>query len=101
MDFLQQGREEWDIPHTLAVVYYALQIGKTIEGIDLPVVVTATWLHDIGYFGQFNGDSHQYQTVQDKKKAHMEKGTVLARTLAYFLKDFSKLERVRNLTGIF
>jgi putative nucleotidyltransferase with HDIG domain len=77
LGFLNKGREGWDVPHTRAVFYYAKKI-TGFCGQDMLVIPTAAWLHDIGYFGLFNGDSGDYQTVQDKKKRHMEVGAKLA-----------------------
>src|SRR3990167_7642145 len=78
LGFLRQGRKEWDEPHTRAVVYYAGEIAKA-EGLDALVLVTAAWLHDIGYYGMFKQDeSRQYDTVMDRKTAHMVNGARLA-----------------------
>lgn len=78
MQFLANGREEWDIPHTKAVVYYTQVIAEATDA-DAPVLVTAAWLHDIGYYGQFNGDSGQLGTVMDKKAKHMIAGAQMAK----------------------
>jgi len=78
LGFLRQGRKEWDEPHSRAVVYYAGEIAKA-EGLDSLVLVTAAWLHDIGYYGMFKqGESEQYDNVMDRKKAHMVNGARLA-----------------------
>lgn len=78
LSFLRQGRREWDEPHTRAVVYYAELIAKK-EGLDILVLVSAAWLHDIGYFGLFKpGESEKYEEVMDRKKAHMVEGAKMA-----------------------
>lgn len=61
LGFLRQGRQEWDEPHTRAVVYYAGEIAKA-EGLDALVLVTAAWLHDIGYYGMFKQDESKQTT---------------------------------------
>jgi putative nucleotidyltransferase with HDIG domain len=77
LGFLRQGRE-WDEPHTRAVVHYAGEIAKA-EGLDILVLVSAAWLHDIGYYRMFEeGESRQYEQVMDRKKTHMVNGAKMA-----------------------
>lgn len=72
LQFLKQGREDWDIPHTLAVVHFAELISEA-ENQDTPVIVSAAYLHDIGYYDLFSGDSKIYEAVEDKKNfTHVE-----------------------------
>ena len=78
MDFLEKGRQGWDVPHTRAVFYYAKLIAEN-TGQDTLVIPTAAWLHDIGYYGRFeDGSFSSYSAVQDRKKMHMEVGAKLA-----------------------
>ena len=78
LGFLRQGRQEWDEPHTRAVVYYAKEIAKA-EGLNALVLISAAWLHDIGYYGMFEQDeSRRYDSVMDRKTAHMVNGARLA-----------------------
>lgn len=77
--FLENGRENWDIPHTRAVVFYAEKLAEA-AGLDVLVFITAAWFHDVGYYGQFEGaDSSQYADIKDKKALHMEIGAKMAR----------------------
>ncbi|OGH11828.1 MAG: hypothetical protein A2857_03985 [Candidatus Levybacteria bacterium RIFCSPHIGHO2_01_FULL_36_15] len=79
LQFLSQGRKEWDIPHTRSVVHYANEIGQSVN-LDLLVEKTAAWFHDIGYFYLFEGgDSNQKDAVRDRKARHMTEGTRLAK----------------------
>lgn len=78
LQFLRKGRVEWDEPHTRAVVYYAGEIAKS-EGLDGLVLMTTAWMHDIGYYALFESDdSKNYDSVMDKKAAHMVNGARLA-----------------------
>ena len=61
LGFLRRGRQDWDEPHTRAVVYYAGEIAKA-EGLDSLVLVSAAWLHDIGYYGMFKQDESKQTT---------------------------------------
>jgi len=78
MQFLEKGRIGWDVPHTRAVVHYAKLITRSVNA-DLMVIPTAAWLHDIGYYGLFKGDSGKYEVVQDRKARHMIVGAEMAR----------------------
>jgi putative nucleotidyltransferase with HDIG domain len=78
LEFLLKGRKEWDEPHTRAVVYYAESIARAND-LDVLVLKTTAWLHDIGYFAMFeNTDSKNYDSVMDKKAMHMVNGAKLA-----------------------
>lgn len=77
--FLSEGRADWDVPHTKAVVYHAGQIAKK-ENLDELVLITTAWLHDIGYYGQFeNLDSSLYEDIQDRKVRHMLLGPLYSK----------------------
>lgn len=86
LEFLRQGRPQWDEPHTRAVVDYAKELVQAARKelaqaaqVDELVVLTAAWLHDIGYFGLFEGPtSGGYQAVSAQKALHMEVGARLA-----------------------
>lgn len=95
--FLEQGRPGYDVPHTHGVVAWAFELAmafnrqveagevKDAQKVDLLVNVTAAWLHDIGYFGQFE-DVADYAAVHDKKALHMVVG---ARMAGEFLREFA------------
>jgi putative nucleotidyltransferase with HDIG domain len=79
LQFLAKGRKGWDEPHTRAVVYHAGEIAKA-KNLDILVLNTTAWLHDIGYFAMFeNSNSDNYDDVKAKKEAHMINGARLAK----------------------
>jgi putative nucleotidyltransferase with HDIG domain len=99
--FLSKGRE-WDVPHTKAVVYYAEQIAGS-ENLDLLVIVTAAWLHDIGYSSLFEGsDSKKFEQVMNKKAAHMVNGEKMAREFLAqpHIKSFYKKEQIERIVHL-
>lgn len=56
-EYLEQGRVNFDVNHTKAVVYWAFNLANNHnqncrEQVDVNTVVTAALLHDIGYHGQ-------------------------------------------------
>lgn len=87
---LSKGRLEFDVPHTHGVVSWAYKLSvalneqiasgeiKEEELIDFKVIITAAWLHDIGYYGQFDGIANLSQ-VFDKKAMHVIVGAEMAK----------------------
>ncbi len=89
LGYLQKGRKDWDEPHTRAVVEYAVDLGKKNK-LDVLVLFTAAWVHDIGYNALFeDGESKEYDKVMDKKALHMVNGALLA-------KEFFENPRVKG-----
>ncbi len=79
LQFLGQGRKDWDEPHTRAVAHYAVDIAAR-NGLDTWVMATAAWFHDIGYYGLFEGEeSKSHGKVVDAKAQHMINGAQMAR----------------------
>ncbi|MDO8488429.1 MAG: HD domain-containing protein [bacterium] len=77
LKFLRYGRVGWDEPHTRSVVYHAEDVGR-FEGLDTTVQKLVGWLHDLGYFNLFQGDSDKFEVVKDRKELHMIKGAEFA-----------------------
>ncbi len=47
--YLEMGKPEWYIPHTLASVFWMRKLIES-EGGDERILVTTMYLHDIGYY---------------------------------------------------
>lgn len=105
LQYLAHGRLEWDIPHTSAVVYYAKKLSSA-AGADSLVITTAAILHDIGYFGLFDGSvAQEFDKVFDKKALHMVQGARLAKVfltrpdvLDYYTP--AQRRRIMHLVGV-
>lgn len=86
--YLEQGRPDFDVNHTKAVVYWAYQLANNhnqqprAEQVDANVLISSAIFHDIGYYGQFEDDP-DLQAISDKKKYHMAAG---AKMVKNFLK---------------
>ena len=84
---LESGRPEWDIPHTLATVYWIKELMAGESGDEL-VLVCAAYLHDIGYsLVEFTND---WDGIHQAKSDHMAKGAVMA---AELVKDLPLSQR--------
>jgi len=95
---LESGRPDFDAPHTLAAVYWMKQLLKT-EKSNEKILVTAAYLHDIGYSRM--GIVNDWQAVHNAKKDHMEHGVKLAAPILE-KSGFSKSEKmdVLRLIGV-
>lgn len=74
---LDQGRKNFDKPHTEAVVYWTKQLlqQKPCAHLDAQVLITAAYAHDWGYFQLFEGvNSDDPAEIAQRKPQHMERG---------------------------
>ncbi|NTU69290.1 hypothetical protein HGB13_00455 [bacterium] len=89
INFLRQGKEGWDIPHTLSAVKW-MKVLIEKEGGDDKILIPAIYFHDTGY-QQLPLDC----TPEEVKKAHLghaEKGSLIASKVLPKLNDFSDKE---------
>lgn len=89
LQYLEKGRKNFDVPHTKGTVYWVFRLAtdynKRIEDgeisgkspVDIDVLITSAWLHDIGYFGKFEGEARADQ-IRGKKTEHMSVGAKIA-----------------------
>lgn len=86
IEYLKQGKENWDVPHTLsAVKWMKLLIEK--EGGDERVLIPAIYFHDSGYVKMFSDC-----TREEVRKAHFdhaEQGAKIAESILPTLNYFS------------
>ena len=74
---LKNGRKDFDLPHTIAVVYWMEQILEAVESPDLDplVMIPAAFAHDWGYVGLFEGvNSNDTAVIKTRKADHMKVG---------------------------
>ncbi len=109
LGILINGRPNWDIPHTLASVYYMKQLLKN-EKADLAplkgyakasrkILISTMYLHDVGY-SDILGDLNNHRIVVGVKKDHMKSGIIIAGPILEKL-DYSKNEirQILDLIG--
>ncbi len=91
-DLANQGRKDYDKPHTEAVVYWLKELLArldNLDGFDSPdldpaVLITAAYAHDWGYAGLFaDADSRWLNNIIDRKKLHMQRGAEKIEQLLY------------------
>ena len=68
---LEKGKAGWDLPHTLACVYWMRKLIEK-EGGNERILVTAMYLHDIGYPEM--GVDRGYEDMLRGKKVHEKIG---------------------------
>ena len=100
---LDQGRPDWDRPHTLAVVHWIKEICASETQLDSKVLVAAAYAHDWGYIGLFP-EGADYDTIQTMKPLHMERGAKKIRELleSQLSSEFTaeQIERVVHLVFV-
>ena len=89
MKYLEKGKPNWDIPHTLRAVYWMKELIKR-EGGDEKILVTAMYLHDIGYPNLQEG--YDFNDLINSKKDHSKLGALEAEKVLGNLEEFSEDE---------
>jgi len=79
VELLKRGRPNWDLPHTLATVYWMKKLIE-VEGGEEKVLVSAMYLHDIGYSGLFR-ETADYDGIAQVGKKHQEIGALKAKEI--------------------
>lgn len=100
LEILKSGRPNWDIPHTLASVYYMNELLKiefgnldTLASLKLwrsgpkgyvkvsdRILISTMYLHDIGY-SRSQGDFNTREGTVTAKDDHMKNGVIIARPI--------------------
>jgi putative nucleotidyltransferase with HDIG domain len=99
--YLEKGRPNWDLPHTLAVVHWMKELLKG-EGGNSRVLITAAYLHDIGYANMFDESNYDDDSVMVMRSKHMQIGVEYSRNILDKVKGFEKeeIERIFHLVGM-
>lgn len=102
LSYLERGRPGWDVPHTLACVYWIKEIIKHENG-NAKILVPATYFHDIGYIKLMDDKENlNLQKNMNMKEEHMKRGALIARKILKKIKEFNKeeIERICYLVSI-
>lgn len=92
---LKDGKPDWDIPHTLASVKWMKKLIKE-EGGNERILITAMYLHDIGYPKLKKG--YDFDDLIKSKKNHAERGAEKAEKILRKLKFTpSEIKEIINL----
>jgi hypothetical protein len=87
--YLAKGKPGWDIPHTYNCVRWMRKLMEK-EGGNEKILVTAMYLHDIGYPKlKLN---YSFKAIMKSKIDHAERGARLARPILEKIGGFSKKE---------
>nr|MBD3312151.1 HD domain-containing protein [archaeon] len=88
---LSKGRKDWDVPHTLNAVNWMRKLIEK-EGGDEKVLVTAMYLHDIGYPVVEDLNKDRLKRIKELKRFHAVEGARKAEVILKKLGDYSKPE---------
>jgi HD superfamily phosphodiesterase len=88
--YLKKGRPGWNLPHTLAAVYWIKELINTESG-DEKILVSTMYLHDIGYAELF-GQGYTWEKMAASKPDHMKYGAIEAKKILENLGGYSDKE---------
>ncbi|MFA5763263.1 MAG: HD domain-containing protein [archaeon] len=96
LEELEKGKPDFNIPHTILAVEYMRKLISN-EGGDERILITAIYLHDIGYAGLIKNGTGLADRI-DAKKLHMIKGSKKSKELLKPL-GFTKkeIQEISNL----
>lgn len=97
ISYLKTGRHGFDIPHTMASVYWMQQLLIKEKG-NPKILVSAMYLHDVGYANKLP-KGHSYEQCLQAKKDHMIHGAEIARKILEKVGQFTKeeIDEIENL----
>ncbi len=92
MEFLKNGKPEWDIPHTLDSVSWMKKLIES-EGGDERILVPTMYFHDTGYPVLNKG--YDFDDLVESKKSHEEEGVknvkAILPKLGFSLEEIDKI----------
>lgn len=95
---LKLGRSNWDVPHTLACVFWMKELMQS-EGGEERILIPAIYLHDIGYPLLEKG--YTLNQVIDSKSIHKGQGARLAEDILSELKfSPAEIDRIVHLVRV-
>ena len=98
--YLTKGRPNWDVPHTLETVRWMQELVNA-EGGNRQVLVSAMYLHDIGWGGMFDNQQCNYDTVSAGKKLQAQQSVERAREILTDLRrPSSEIGHILSLIGV-
>ena len=98
LKILKSGRPNWDIPHTLASVYWMARLLEHESGIE-KILISTMYLHDIGY-SMVGSDFTKHEKTINAKFDHMRNGVIIAKPILEKLNyDNNEIEEILNLIG--
>lgn len=90
ISYLEKGKPDWDVPHTLRVVYWMKELIKNGQG-DPKVLLPAAYFHDIGY-SLCSMDNADYDSVQEVKERHSILGAKESEKILQEISGFSEAD---------
>ena len=101
LKYLEKGRPNWDVPHTLDCVYWMKKLLRHEKG-NPRILIPAIYLHDIGSAGLFNENNIDFESQQKLKKEQMKRSATLSEKILNKIGGFSKeeIEKIVHLVEV-
>ena len=95
--YLKTGRHDFDIPHTMASVFWIRELLREEKG-NPKILIPAMYLHDVGYANKLpHGYTHEQ--CGQAKPDHMIHGAEIAQKVLEEVGGFTKKE-IDEITGL-
>jgi 23S rRNA pseudoU1915 N3-methylase RlmH len=88
--YLKKEGPSFDVPHTMAAVYWMKKLLEKEKGNE-KILVPAMYLHDVGYYKLLKDNKSLEKRIKAKKR-HMKRGARLAKKILKSIGGFSKDE---------
>lgn len=100
LKYLEKGRPNWDVPHTLAAVHWIKELLKHEIG-DPKILITTIYLHDIGYANKLK-KGYGFQDNQLVRPDHMVHGEILAKKILKKIGGYTEdeIKKIAHLVKI-
>jgi hypothetical protein len=101
LKYLEKGRANWDVPHTLACVFWMKELLKYERG-NPKILISAMYLHDIGGAGLFGESHNTHRSQEELKPEQMKISKELSEKILRALRGFSEgeISEILYLVGV-
>ncbi len=98
--YLDKARPNWDIPHTMATVYWMKKLLVYEEG-DPKILISTMYLHDIGGANILNKKNLSFESQEQLKQKQMDNGIKLSKIILSEIREYSteEIEKIVYLVG--
>ena len=91
LKYLERGRPKWDVPHTLACVFWMKELLKYEKG-NPKILISTMYLHDIGGADLFDESHNTHGSQEELKSEQMKRSKEISAKILNEVGGFSEDE---------
>ena len=101
LKYLERGRPKWDVPHTLACVFWMKELLKYEKG-NPKILISTMYLHDIGGADLFDESHNTHGSQEELKSKQMKRSKEISAKILNEVGGFSEDEtnKILYLVGV-